>query len=236
MLYFKHACKQLKQRPLFALALFGIALALTALGLLALLFVPNAYVAEFLSDAFVALIYLVPIALAAGSPPARIVRILPAALMAFVPFAIEQLFIIIWQALEPSGNHVPAIAGFLLVFTFVIAIVQLYIGRLCIPLYYALCAQNEPRPFRRACSLSAHPLLLIRAFFTTLWPLLLATLVFNQIFLLIPATKALSGYLTTALTMPLSAFMMLDYANAASKLQPPPQPIQESNEGGTSHV
>ncbi len=31
MLYFKHACKQLKQRPLFALALFGIALAPAAL-------------------------------------------------------------------------------------------------------------------------------------------------------------------------------------------------------------
>ena len=30
---------------------------------------------------------------------------------------------------------------------------------------------------------------------------------------------------------PLSAFMMLDYANAASKLQTPPQLIQESNEG-----
>ncbi len=30
---------------------------------------------------------------------------------------------------------------------------------------------------------------------------------------------------------PLSAFMMLDYATAASKLQPPPQPSQESNEG-----
>ncbi len=227
MLYFKHACQQLKQRPLFALALFGIALALTALGLLALLFVPNAYVAEFLSDAFVALIYLVPIALAAGSPPARIVRILPAALMAFVPFAIEQLFIIIWQALEPSGNHVPAIAGFLLVFTFVIAIVQLYIGRLCIPLYYALCAQNEPRPFRRACSLSAHPLLLIRAFFTTLWPLLILYAVLGEILSLIPAMEAFAEYITFVFLAPLSAFMMLDYANAASKLQPPPQPIQE---------
>ena len=227
MLYFKHACKQLKQRPLFALALFGIALALTALGLLALLFVPNAYVAEFLSDAFAALIYLVPIALAAGSPPARIVRILPAALIAFVPFAIEQLFIIIWQALEPSGNHVPAIAGFLLVFTFVIAIVQFYIGRLCIPLYYALCAQNEPRPFRRACSLSAHPLLLIRAFFTTLWPLLILYAVLGEILSLIPAIEAFAEYITFVFLAPLSAFMMLDYATAASTLQPPPQPIQE---------
>ncbi len=234
MLYFKHACQQLKQRPLFALALFGIALVPAALITLGKSLIAT-HVAAAAILALVGVLLNVPaqiisILLAAGSARDRIKHAVVAALATCVPVLAASAFTDFAQALSGSAANVPAIASGLLALATLLGLALYYLQFLFFPLYYALCAQNEPRPFRRACSLSAHPLLLIRAFFTTLWPLLLAALVFNQVFLLIPATKALSGYLTTALTMPLSAFMMLDYANAASKLQPPPQPIQESNE------
>ena len=172
MLYFKHACQQLKQRPLFALVLFGIALVPAALIVLGKSLIAT-HVAAAAILALVGVLLNVPaqiisILLAAGSARDRIKHAVVAALATCVPVLAAAAFTDFAQALSGSAANVPAIASGLLALATLLGFALYYLQFLFFPLYYALCAQNEPRPFRRACSLSAHPLLLIRAFFTTL--------------------------------------------------------------------